>query len=188
MSLSQFESLVSSTLHFDPSIRQPAEAQLTNLRQNDPKTFMMALMACLTESKIQEVREFAAVILRQSLLVTSTQSVWKNCPKEVQQRIQAGLLFLFQNEPSPTLRRKITDAIAATATRMSGHIPIDFSTDENGISRSRQVAQTATEEQTAWPELMTTVLTLAQQNAPQTRESLCNLIDKSANTKCESMR
>lgn len=183
-SLAEFEAIVLGNLSEHNHTRQTAEQMLTHLRTSQPSAFMLCLLGLLRESQQQQAREFAAVILRQNLLINSSSQVWSQCPPAVQHEIQAGLLFLFQREPSSALRRKITDAIAATATRISGKVAGDFTTDENGISRSRAAEQVekSPDQTTPWPELMPTVLQLAQANAPETRQSLCDLIDKSERT------
>lgn len=174
--------MVCGNLSADNLHRQSAEVALTSLRSSHPSEFMLGLLSLLRESINPSTRVFAAVILRQNLLVNSSSQVWEQCSTEVHRQVQAGLLFIFQHEPSPMLRRKIADAIAATATRISGITRPDYSTDASGVSRAaKQVLeeQPKPEQLTPWPELMPTVMQLAQANVEETRESLCSLIDKS---------
>ena len=172
--------------------RAMAESALLGLRAANPSGFMMALLQLLAiPSANAQAKEFAAVILRQQLLVNSSSTVWANCGADTHKQIQAGLLHLFSSERTPSLRRKITDAVAATATRITGALPPDFSTNDRGVSRvlakptaapvNAPVAPSAPvplAEQAKWDELMPTVQALAQADAPEMRQSLLDLIDK----------
>jgi hypothetical protein len=167
----------------DNNVRMQAEHVLLQMKQSNPEMFMVGLLALLKESKLDEVRQFAAVILRQHLLVNSSSPVWNNCSAGARKQIQDGLLWLFTHEPTHALRRKITDAVAATATRITGKAMVDMSTDEHGVARTAYgakidplAAQTPASEDVPWPELMPTVLSLA--NTVEARQSLCDLINK----------
>lgn len=171
-------------LSHDNTSRLQAEQVLLQMKQQHPEMFMLGLLALLRESTNPYVREFCAVILRQHLLVNSSSPVWGQCSPNARKQLQDGLLFLFKNEPSPVLRRKITDAVAATATRISGKATIDMSTDEHGVSRTAlgvkvdPLAAANASVAVPWPELMPTVLSLS--NVVEARQSLCDLINKLA--------
>ncbi len=180
--LSEFEQLCVNNLSTQNDVRQQAEQTLVGLRASAPGTFMQALLAVLANSAQPLAREFSAVILRQNLLVNSQSPVWSQCSPDVQKQIQAGLLHLFTSERLPGLRNKITDAVAATATRIAGINIQHYGLLARGLA-DRQGAAKAPEpvpesQQAKWDELMPTVMQLAQVDAPEMRGSLLDLIDK----------
>src|SRR5687768_6215256 len=95
--------------------------------------YLLGLLCLLKESQNMQVREFAAIMLRQTLLVNSTSPVWKLSSVDVHKQVQVGLLELFIREPNASLRRKITDAVAATATRISGKVGFSLATNDKGV-------------------------------------------------------
>ena len=168
--------------------RVAAEAALTNLRDTQPATFLMLLLQLLSVPQASyHAREFAAVILRQNLLVNSSSKAWSSCSPDTLKQVQAGLLHLFTTERVGSLRRKITDAVAATATRVSGAMPLDMSTNEFGVTKAVAAAKAGKvfeevpiEKRAVWDELMPTVAQLAAADAPETRQSILELLERLA--------
>lgn len=167
-----------------------AEQTLVAFKSAQPAAFMQALLALLAvPTAAPQSREFAAVLLRQNLLVNSTSPVWAACGGDTQRAIQQELLRLFSTERAPSLRKKITDAVAATATRISGGAPLNLATNGKGVMgaaaaaagiKTAAVVPVPEGEQAKWDELMPTVMSLAQADAVETRQSLLDLIDKLA--------
>ncbi len=90
-------------------------------------------------------------------------------------------------EKQQSLRNKITDAVAATATRIAGISIQHYGllarglADRTGGKAAAVVPEPVPEAQQAkWDELMPTVLRLALVDAPEMRGSLLDLIDKLA--------
>jgi len=182
--LAEFEQLCVNNLSTQNSVRAQAEQTLVGLRASAPGQFMQALLAVLAAGAHANsmAREFCAVILRQNLLVNSQSPVWAQCGPEVQKQIQAGLLHLFTTERQPSMRAKITDAVAATATRIAGISVQHYGLLARGLADKQGAAKAPEpvpeEQQAKWDELMPTVMRLAQADAPEMRGSLLDLIDK----------
>lgn len=190
LSLAEFEALALANLSHENATRLHAEHTLMAFKSAQPAAFMQALLALLAvPTAAPQSREFAAVLLRQNLLVNSTSPVWTACGGDTQRAIQQELLRLFSTERAPSLRKKITDAVAATATRISGGAPLNIASNGKGVAgaaaaaagiKTAAVAPVPEGEQAKWDELMPTVMSLAQADAVETRQSLLDLIDKLA--------
>jgi len=184
--LAEFEQLVLANLSHQNETRAQAEHVLTQLRNTQPGAFVQALMALLLagDRGQPQAREFCAVILRQNLLINSSSQVWQQCGPAVQAQLQAGLLHLFTSERTPGLRSKITDCVAATASRIAGTNVTALAVHARGLTNpdgTSKVPEVLPEEQQAkWEELMPTVMNLAQQDVPDMRQSILDLVDKLA--------
>jgi len=198
--LAEFEQLVLANLSHHNESRANAEQVLTNLRQTQPAAFVQALMALLTagDRGQPQARQFCAVILRQNLLVNSSSKVWEACGKGVQAQIQAGLLHLFTSERDLGLRKKITDCVAATASRIAGTDVIarmhrlaantSNANAGNATAAAKALEPLPEDQQAKWEELLPAVMALAQQDAPDMRFSILDLIDKSADRRTVHMQ
>jgi len=180
--LAEFERVVDAILGADNAARTAGERWMGELKQRDPSAFLLCLLTLLQSSNQAQSRQFAAIILRQNLLVNSSSPAWKQSGADTKKRLQDGLLQLYCTEPNASLRRKITDCVAATATRISGLTPrFNLATNEKGIiTGTQKQKETAPDQQTQWPELMPCMLTVAQNNAPQTKQSTLDLMSRLA--------
>jgi hypothetical protein len=101
---------------------------------------------------------------------------------ETQRALQQGLLHLFATERSAGLRSKITDAVAAMASRIAGvtgALPLIARGLQQDGAPVKPAEPVPEEQQAKWDELMPAVMQMAEANQPDMRQSLLDLLDKS---------
>lgn len=136
-----FETVILGALSDSNAVRRQAEETFQRTKQQHPDQYVTALTLLLQSADRQQaVREFAAVMLRQALVLQSLAAVTEEAAspatssphsapsptsKDIFPRLQPGtvdllkssLLQLIDSEQPRAIRKKSIDAIAALAAR-----------------------------------------------------------------------
>ena len=170
-----FETVILGSLSDSNAVRRQAEETLQRTKQQHPDQYVTALAVLLQAADRQQpVREFAAVMLRQALVVNSLSAIAEKeqsngtdasaspspTSKDIFPRLspstvdllQSALLQLIDNEQPRAIRKKTIDTIAALAGR------------------------TLPNEQ--WPAFLPAFVAALKSPTPQHRETVLELIEK----------
>ena len=175
-----FETVIVGALSDSNAVRRAAEETFQRTKQQHPDQYVTALTLLLQSDRQQAVREFAAVMLRQALVLNSltaiaakeqangaespsssqpsptSKDIFPRLSPSTVQLLQTGLLQLIDAEQPRAIRKKSIDAIAALAART---LP------------SQQ-----------WPDFLPAFLAAMKSPTPQHRETVLELIEKLCDT------
>lgn len=116
--LETFEKVVQGTLSSDNNIRTHAEVLFERSR-SQPNTFLRYLIVLMRQSHHLDVREFCAVMLRQTIM--KKKEMWNKCSLQTQQFVIKNLLDDLQQDQSPQIHKKLCNVIGELGAH--GHWP-----------------------------------------------------------------
>ena len=175
-----FETVIVGALGESNAVRRQAEETFQRTKQQHPDQYVTALTLLLQSvDRQQAVREFAAVMLRQALVLNSltavteqeqangtdavasspssaSKDIFPRLSPSTVQLLQSGLLQLIDSEQPRAIRKKTIDTIAALAARtLPGN---------------------------QWPAFLPVFLAAMKSPTPQHRETVLELIEKLCDT------
>jgi len=115
MDLAAICEVLQATQLSDGALRSAAEQKLNEAASGSPKQLVAALATVLAGDVAVELRQEAAVILRQIIAGTTRESVWSELDEQTQRALMGQLLSSLSQDSSRPVRRSVGQAIAATA-------------------------------------------------------------------------
>jgi HEAT repeat protein len=149
MSQEEFEVLISTLMSPDNAARSQAEAAYNSTKENSPLQLLTCLATTMRNSPQEQLRAFAAVLLRRS-----SSDCWRSeqVDDATREAIKALLLESIQQEQVKHILNKVSDTISTLALVILGG-------EEGGT----------------WEELLPFLMQCSQSEQPQHRESALNV-------------